>query len=145
MIDPKNNEARGEAGSDVPAGGQASKAAKKKTLDCSAHHINKLVREVQRAGLQLRSTSGDTQLVTLPKVLEYLGARGANTYELVALGYTRAAARLLELQATYEIVALRESVIGPDGLYHINVARYFLIGKRKCLPPAQEQLDPGVA
>ena len=147
MIDPKNNEARGEAGSDVPAGGQANKATKqKKTYICDAEHIKYFVNEIAWAGLKLRSTSGDTQLATLPKVLEYLGSRGANTYELVALGYLRAATRVKDLEDQYEIISLRENVIGPDGLFHQGVARYFF-GGRKNQPPAQPQgqLDLGAA
>jgi hypothetical protein len=147
MADRKMKNATPKGGaSHVGGGGQAPTTKQKKTLDCSTHHINKLVREIQRVGLQLRSTSGDTQLATLPKVLEYLGSRGANTYELVALGYLRAATRVKDLEDQYEIISLRENVIGPDGLFHQGVARYFF-GGRKNQPPAppQGQLDLEVA
>ena len=49
--------------------------------------------------------------------------------------------RIKELKETWEIASLREDVIGPDGLFHKQVARYVLIGKRKDLPPAQQSLD----
>lgn len=118
------------------------KAPKKKgTRYCSTNSINKVVREIQQAGLQLRSTAADTQLETLPKVLQHRGALGLSTYEGVAAGYLRIATRIKELKETWEIASLREDVIGPDGLFHKQVARYVLIGKRKDLPPAQQSLD----
>lgn len=140
MLDPKMKNASGEAGVHV-AGGQA-KATKQKTVRYSGtHSINKVVREIQREGMQLRSTAADTQLETLPKVLQHFGARGLSTYEGVAAGYLRIATRIKELKETWEIASLREDVIGPDGLFHKGVARYVLIGKRKNLPPAQQSLD----
>jgi hypothetical protein len=145
MIDPKKNKARGEAGSDVAAGGQAKATKQKKTRNCSTHDINKVVREIREAGLQLRSTATDTQAETLPKVLQYLGARGFGTYEAQAAGYLRIATRIKELKETWDIITLRENVIGPDGLFHRAVGRYVLIGKRKDLPPAQQSLDLGGA
>jgi len=140
----KNATAKGGA-SHVGGGGQAPTTKQKKTYDCGADHIRYVVNEIQWAGLQLRSTAGDTQLTTLPKVLEYFGARGLSTYEGQAAGYLRIATRIKELKETWEIISLREDVIGPDGLFHKGVARYVLIGKRKDLPPAQEQLDLGAA
>lgn len=133
----KNATPKGGA-SHVEGGGQASTTKQKTTYICDAEHIKYFVNEIAWVGLQLRSTSGDTQLVTLPKVLEYLGSRGANTYELVALGYLRAATRVKDLEDQYEIISLRENVIGPDGLFHQGVARYFF-GGRKNQPPAQPQ------
>lgn len=102
-----------------------------KPLDYSSHHINKVVQEIRAAGLQLRSTAGDTQLETLPKVLQERGSRGLNTYEGVAAGYLRIATRIKDLEEVWLINSLRENVIGPDGLFHKGVARYILIGKRK--------------
>lgn len=116
-----------------------------KTLDCGADHINKKLEEIRLAGLRLRSTSGDTQLATLPKVLEHFGAAGLNTYEAVAAGYLRVATRVKELKETYVINSVRENVIGPDGMFHINVARYILIGKRRHIEPIQQPLDLGAA
>jgi hypothetical protein len=147
MADRKVKNATPKGGaSHVGGGGQAPTTKQKKTYNCDAEHIRYVVNEIQWAGLQLRSTSGDTQLATLPKVLEYLGSRGANTYELVALGYLRAATRVKDLEDQYEIISLRENVIGPDGLFHQGVARYFF-GGRKNQPPAQPQgqLDLGAA
>ena len=112
----------------------------KTTRYCSTNTINKIVREIRKAGLQLRSTSGDTQLETLPKVLQHFGPRGLNTYEGVAAGYLRIATRVKELKDTWEIYSLREDIVGPDGMFHKGVARY-VIGKRKDLPPAQQSLD----
>jgi len=122
------------------AGGPKSTKQKNKALLCSANHISKFVDEIESAGLQLQSAAGATQLATLPKVLEYLGSRGANTYELVALGFLRAATRIKDLEDRYTIASLREDVIGPDGLLHKGVARYVLIGRRKDLTPQQGQL-----
>lgn len=135
-----NENASGQAGVSV-AGGQAKATKQKQTRYCSANSINKVIREIRKAGLQLRSTSGDTQLETLPKVLQYRGARGLNTYEGVAAGYLRIATRVKELQEVWEIQSLREDVVGPDGMWHKGVARYVLIGKRKNLPPAQQSFD----
>src|SRR5690349_4098444 len=138
MPNPRKNKARGRAGSNVAAGREAKATKQKKTRYCTTNNINKVIREIRKAGLQLRSTAGDTQLETLPKLLEYLGPRGLNTYEGVAAGYLRIATRIKELEDVYEIASLREDVIGPDGLFHKQVARYVMLGKRKDLPPAQQ-------
>lgn len=138
----KNATPRGGA-SCVNGGGQAPMTKQKKARYCGTNHINKIVREIQRAGLQLRSTATDTQIETLPKVLQHFGERGLSTYEGQAAGYLRIATRIMELRDTWDIASLREDVIGPDGLLHKGVARYVLIGKRKDLPPVQEQLDLG--
>lgn len=141
----KNARLGQEAGVSIAGGGHAAATKQKKARYCRANDINKVLREIQRESLQLRNTVGDTQLETLPKVLQYFGARGLNTYEGQAAGYLRVATRVKELKDTWDIVTLREDVIGPDGLFHKNVARYVLLGKRKDLPPAQEQqpLDLG--
>ncbi|MBK4739216.1 hypothetical protein [Noviherbaspirillum pedocola] len=143
----EKNKARGRAGFDVAAGGQAKATKKKKLRYSGANVIKKVLREIDQKGLRLRSTASDTQLETLPKVLQHFGARGLSTYEGQAAGYLRIATRVKELKATWDIVTLREDVIGPDGLFHKNVGRYVLLGKRKDLPPAQEQqpLDLGGA
>jgi hypothetical protein len=148
MVDLKMKNATPRGGAPhVGGGGQAPTTKQKKTYNCDAEHIRYFVNEIRWAGLQLRGTSGDTQLATLPKVLEYLGSRGANTYELVALGYLRAATRVKDLEDQYEIASLREDVVGPDEMFHKGVARYVLIGKRKNLLPEQPQaqLDLGAA
>ena len=147
MVDRKMKNATPKGGaSHVGGGGPAPTTKQKKTYICDAEHIKYFVNEIAWANLKLHSTSGDTQHATLPKVLEYLGPRGANTYELVALGYLRAATRIKDLEDQYEIISLRENVIGPDGLFHQGVARYFFGGRRN-QPPAQPQgqLDLGAA
>jgi hypothetical protein len=144
MITIKKSSGKPEACGGVRAKDGKAKAPKqKRTRYCSTNSINKVVREIRKAGLQLRSTSGDTQLETLPKVLQYRGAKGLSTYEAVAAGYLRIATRVKELKETWEIHSLREDVVGPDGLFHKGVARYVLVGKRKNLPPAQQSLDLG--
>jgi hypothetical protein len=126
----------------VRAEDRKPKASKqKRPRYCSTNSINKVIREIRKAGLQLCSTSGDTQLEILPKVLKYRGARGLNTYEGVAAGYLRIATRIKELQDTWEIQSLREDIVGPDGMWHKGVARYVLIGKRKNLPSTQQSLN----
>jgi hypothetical protein len=145
MADLRKENATGQGGVSRVVGGQAKATKQKKIFDCGAHHINKVLREIQHAGLQLRSTAADTQLQTLPKVLQYFGSRGLSTYEGQAAGYLRIATRVMELKETWDIYTLREDVIGPDGLLHKGVARYVLLGRRKDLPPAQGQLDLGAA
>jgi hypothetical protein len=135
-----NEKATGQGGFSDVAGGQAKATVQKSALNCNDDHISKLVQEIAEVGLRLRSSSGNTQLATLPKVLRYLGPRGANTYELVALGYLRAATRIKDLEDEYEIASLREDVFGPDRLLHKGVARYVLIGKR-CQKAKQAQLE----
>lgn len=140
MTELRKEKATGQGGSSNVAGGQAGATTQKKTRYCSDDHISKVVKEIRAAGLQLRSTATDTQQSTLPKVLELRGARGLNTYEGVALGYLRIATRIKELKETYDIGTIREDVVGPDGLRHIGVARYYLIGKKVPVAPAQTDL-----
>lgn len=135
----------GACGGVRPGDGKAKVPKQKGTRYCSTNSLNTVVREIRQAGLQLRSTAADTQLETLPKVLQYRGAKGLSTYEAVAAGYLRIATRVKELKETWEILSLREDVVGPDGLFHKGVARYVLVGKRKNLPPAQHPLDLGGA
>jgi hypothetical protein len=144
MSNRKMKNASGQAGVSV-VGGQAKATKQKKAIYCGSNHIKKRMQEIRRAGLQLRSTAADTQSETLPKVLQYFGARGFSTYEAQAAGYLRIATRIKELKETWEIASLREDVIGPDGLFHKQVARYVLLGKRKDLPPAQSSLNLGGA
>lgn len=121
-----------QGGPSSVAGVQAEATKQKKTLNCSDDHINNIVKEIQAANLQLRSTDGDTQLVTLPKVLQYLGNRGLNTYEGVALGYLRIATRIRDLKDDgWQIGCLREDVVGPDGMWHKGVGRYVLLSQFK--------------
>jgi hypothetical protein len=142
MIDLRNETASTAGGGSVDQGGgpEATKQ-QKKTQWCDQQSINKKMEEIRVAGLRLRSTSGDTQLATLPKVLAYFGTAGANTYELTAMGYCRAATRIKELKDVYVIDSVREDVIGPDGMFHKNVARYILRGTRKDMEPIQQPLD----
>lgn len=136
----KENASLGQEAGVGVAGWQAKATAKRKKLSCGEHDIKTLVRLVHAAGLQLRSTATDTQQATLPKVLEFLGSRGLNTYEGVALGYLRLATRIKELKEIYDIGTIREDVVGPDGLWHIGVARYYLIGKKVPAAPVQPEL-----
>ena len=101
-----------------------------KVFRCGVNHIAKLRREIQAQGLALRNTSGRTQVQTLLPILEYLGPRGANTKELEGLGFFRAATRVQDLEeAGWQIAVTRERLLGADGLVHINVARYRLVGR----------------
>jgi hypothetical protein len=140
-----DNKKKSSGKPETDAGARAQKAKKAKpkaTRYCGVNQTNKLVRELRQVGLQLRSTAGDTQLETLPKVLEYLGPRGINTYEAVAAGYLRIATRIKDLEDEWEIHSLRENVVGPDGLFHKGVARYVMGGRRQ--DPAQSQPGQGV-
>lgn len=112
-----------------------------KIFECSANHISKVVRGLQDNGVGLQGTSGATQIATLRRALEYLGARGLNTYEGTAAGYARLATRIFDLEADgWLIASLRENIIGPDGLFHRGVARYVLIGRRIETEPVQFKL-----
>ena len=145
MSNPSKQNASGEAGANVDQAGGLEATIQKKTFYCDQHHINNKLEEIRRAGLRLRSTAGDSQLATLPKLLAHFGPHGINTYEGVAAGYLRIATRIKELKETYIIHSLREDVIAPDGMFHKGVARYVLIGKRKDMPPDQRNLDLGAA
>jgi hypothetical protein len=118
---------------------------KSDVFNCSANHIKKVTSRIAKKGLALRSTTGATQLATLPKVLQFLGPAGLNTYEGTSAGYLRIATRIKDIKAAWEIHTLRENVIGPDGLYHKGVARYILIGRRADVPDPQSSLDLGGA
>jgi len=114
-----------------------------KIFDCSGENIAAVCDELARNGVALRNASGTTQRETLRLALQYRGARGLNTYEGTAAGYMRMATRVKELKETWDIRALREDVIGPDGLLHKGVARYVLLCRRQDLvtkTPAQNQL-----
>jgi hypothetical protein len=116
----------------------------KKKLYCGVKHTADIRRELQRAGLALRSTSGATQRTMLLRVLQHLGARGINTPEAVDCGYCRVASRIQELEADgWQIASLRESIIGADGLPRIGIARYVLLG-RQAAPAAGPQFDLGL-
>lgn len=130
---PKNENANsGEAaGVGVGGGGEAKATKQRKRRLCGDDYIKDRVREVKEVGLQLHSADGATQLATLPRILQYFGPRGLNTYEGVALGYLRIATRIKELKEHWEIQTVREDVIGPDGLYHVGIARYILTGKKR--------------
>jgi len=116
-----------------------------KVLKVSNQYIAKLRREVRRAGLFLRDTTGRTQRETLLGVLQYLGRRGLNTLEGVGLGFYRIATRVQELQeAGYRIDSYRERVEGPDGLVHCQIARYVLLpGRRTDSADPQGSFDLG--
>jgi len=112
-----------------------------KVLKCSNQYIAKLRREVRRAGLFLRDTTGRSQRETLLGVLQYLGGRGLNTLEGVGLGFYRIATRVQELQeAGYQVESHPERVEGPDGLVHCRIARYVFSGRQS---DPQGQLDLG--
>jgi hypothetical protein len=136
---PTKDNASGKGGAQFSklAGGEKGQ---NKVFECSANHISNIVAELRAEGLALRSTSADTQLATLPKVLEYLGPRGLNTYEGTAAGYLRVATRIKELKEAWEIHTLREDLIGPDGMFHKGVGRYVMVGKRRDLE-IQGRLD----
>lgn len=114
----------------------------KSILRCGVHRTSKLRRELQANGLALRDTSGATQCQTLLRVLQYLGDRGINTPEGVACGFYRIATRIQELEAEgWLIASRRERLLGADGLVHIGIARYVLIGKRVHMVSPQLDLE----
>lgn len=131
MPNSKNNNARKKAGKGPnPKLAGGGKDKKKTAWECSAKHITKLISELKFNGLDLSSTTTNTQCRTLGRVLRYLGDRGLNTYEGTAAGYARLATRIQDLEAEGWIIdSQREDLIGPDGLFHPRVARYIFIAK----------------
>jgi hypothetical protein len=144
MPNRKKRNARGKAGASLPklAGGESGL---NKFKNCSADDIAKVVRELSEHGFGLGSASGATQMDTLPKALQHRGPRGLSTYEAVAAGYLRIATRIKELKSTWDILTVRESYVGPDGLFHAGVARYVLIGRIDRSAKAQGTFDFGGA
>jgi hypothetical protein len=142
---PKKRNASGKGGAKfTKLAGRVN--GQNKVFRCGVQHTAKLRRELQGKGLALRDTTGRTQCETLLRVLEYLGDRGINTPEGVACGFYRIATRVQELEASgWLIASRRESLVGADGLYHIAIARYVLIGKRSGPQDPQFSLDLGVA
>lgn len=139
MTSRKRNAPREEGARSTQLGG--GMGGQSKVLKCSNQYIARLRREVRRAGLFLRDTTGRTQRETLLSVLQYLGRRGLNTPEAVGLGFYRVATRVQELQdAGYLIDSHPERIEGPDGLVHCRIARYVFSG---CQSDVQGQLDLG--
>ena len=143
MSNPKKKNASAKADVHVDRAGWLEATKQKKIINCDQHHINKVVKEIRAAGLHLQSSTGSTQLATLPKVLQYLGPRGLSTPEGTALGYLRLATRVKELKDAWVILTVPENVIGTDGLYHTGVARYIQTGKRGDATNPQGSLDLG--
>ena len=142
---PKRQKANASTsgGAHVNQAGGPETTGQNKIFDCSGENITAVCDELARNGVALRNACGATQRETLRLALQYRGARGLNTYEGTAAGYMRMATRVKELKETWDIHALREDVIGPDGLLHKGVARYVLLGRRQDLvkkTPAQNQL-----
>jgi hypothetical protein len=140
MSKPTKQNAAGKGCARVDQAGGPDATGQTKFIDCSAKVITAVCQDLVNNGVGLRSASGDTQLATLPKALQYRGSRGLNTYEGTAAGYMRLATRVKELKDVWDIYTLPEDVIGPDGLLHKGVARYILLGKRKDMVPAQMAL-----
>lgn len=146
MSNPKKQSA--PEGALVNQAGGPVVTGQNKIFDCSGQNITAVCDELARNGFALQNASGATQRETLRLALQYRGPRGLNTYEGMAAGYMRLATRVKELKDTWDIYALREDVVGPDGLVHKGVARYVLMGRRQdlCDPaPAQAQLALGAA
>jgi hypothetical protein len=145
MQSKRNKKASGQAGFNG-VGGEVKATKKNKILRCSVHHTSKLRQELQAAGLGLQDTSGPTQCQTLLRVLEYLGTRGINTPEGVACGFYRIATRVQELEEEGWIIdSRRERLLGADGLVHIGVARYVLLGRRAGFEDRQADLWTGAS
>lgn len=140
-----NKNASTVGGAHVDQAGGPKATGQSKVLNCSSQNITAVCEELAQNGIALRDASGSTQLDTLRRVLEFRGARGLNTYEGTAAGYLRLATRVKELKDRWDIHALREDVIGPDGLLHKGVARYVLLGRRQDLQAAQGSLNLGAA
>lgn len=139
------NKQNAPEGACVDQAGGLKSTGKGKVFYCGSQNITAVCRELAENGVGLQNASGSTQLETLPRALQYRGARGLNTYEGTAAGYLRIATRIKELKDTWDIYTLTEDVTGPDGLLHRGIARYILRGRRKDMPPAQGSLGLGDA
>ncbi|MFZ6754512.1 hypothetical protein ACO0KY_14165 [Undibacterium sp. Dicai25W] len=142
MSDPTKQNASNEGGKSFTklAGGVKSET---QVLRCGVQHISRLRKELEANDLTLKSSSGESQLSTLLKVLIYLGERGLNTKEGEGLGYFRIATRIQDLEMLgHRFASIRESIIGVDGLQHRNIARYILISPSDLKSP-QSELDLG--
>jgi hypothetical protein len=114
----------------------------RKVLKCDNRDITRLRTELRAAGLLLDATRTETQLETLLRTLQYLGARGLNTPQAVGIGFARAATRVFDLeQRGWRIDTLREDVVTADGLKHRGIARYILRGRRADVADPQGALD----
>lgn len=139
---PTKQNARKKAGANVDQAGGLNSTGKNKIFKCGVVHISKLRRELQRAGLSLRDTTGRTQCETLLRVLQYLGDRGINTLEGVGVGFYRIATRIQELETSgWHILSQRERLAGADGLIHVGVARYILLGRKADFVDPQGTLE----
>lgn len=117
------------------AAGRDAKATKQSGIsDCNSKHISKLVQELHDNGFRLKNTTAVEQRRTLLLVLQYLGARGLNTFEGTALGLLRMATRVFELRQDWNIDDIRRPTIGPDGYLHMRVARYHFKGPKNVCP-----------
>lgn len=109
---------------------------------CGTSHTSKFRDDISASGLGLKNTSNVNQCAMLLLVLKHLGASGINTAEGEACGYLRIATRIQELEERgWEILSLRENVIGADGLFHKGIARYVLAGRKVDLPVMQLEID----
>lgn len=144
MPNPQKQNASGKGGASIAKLGGGDKG-QNKVFKCGSHHIAKLRREIDGACLGLQATSAATQCSTLIPILEYLGDRGLNTPEAVGLGFYRIATRIQELEAAgWQIFVNRERLLGADGLVHIGIARYHLMGRSDDYVDPQGSLDLAV-
>lgn len=135
MSKRRKNKTRTDAGLNVELSRPAQSTELSGNSVCDADHISKLIRDLYKNGVGLKSSSKISQRTTLLRALQFRGVLGLNTFEGTAAGYCRLATRIHELQgAGWDIVSLRETVVGPDNLIHKKIARYVLIGM-KCAPP----------
>lgn len=116
--------------------------AKSTPLECSEQHLREVVDELKINGVGLQGTSTEGQLAMLRKALLFRGAKGLNTYEGKRAGYAGMAMRIVDLKRSGCVIAsVRESVIGPDGLFHKGMSRYIMVraieidldSKRECV------------
>lgn len=144
---PKKQSAHGEVGAQVDRAGRLKPTGQnKKVFRCGVRHVSAVRRELQRKGLSLHDTTGQTQRETLLRILQHVGPRGINTPEGVGLGFYRIATRVQELEAAGWIISSqRERLIGADGLVHVGIARYVLVGRRAGATDLQGCLDLGDA
>lgn len=85
----------------------------------------------QRHGINVNTTDTRAQISRLAAILRIQGSNGLGSVEgRSAGGMLQLPARIFDLKARgWNILAIRESTWGADGLKHPNTVRYFLISE----------------
>lgn len=85
----------------------------------------------QRHGIDVDTVESEAQIARLAAILKVQGEAGVGSVEgRVAAGILQFPARIFDLKARgWNILSVRESAWGSDGLKHPKTARYYLINE----------------